>query len=51
MTRDGINALALMMLPDAFIENAYGYLSAQDDPCALIGAIARGEVILDLPFR
>lgn len=51
ITKDDVSALALMMAPEAFIKNAYVYLSQQDDPCALIDAIAKGDVVLDLPFR
>jgi hypothetical protein len=48
--RESLNAMILMMAPDVFIENAYQYLSQQDDPCELVGEIVRGEVLLDLPF-
>lgn len=51
MTRDGVSAVVLMMAPGAFIANAYGYLSQQKEPCALIEAISAGEVVFDLPFR
>jgi hypothetical protein len=48
--RERLNTMILMMAPDVFIEHAYTYLSQQDDPCILIGKIARGEVILDTPL-
>lgn len=49
-TRDSVNTIILMMSPETFIDNAYAYLMQQGDPCALIGAIARGEVVFDHPF-
>jgi hypothetical protein len=51
ITRDGISAAVLMLSPEAFIANAHAYLSQQEDACDMIGAIARGDVIFDLPFR
>lgn len=51
MTRDDISALALMMVPNTFIKNAYVYLSQRNDPCEFIAEIVRGEVVLDLAYR
>jgi hypothetical protein len=50
-TSDNVNVMALMMAPEHFIEHAYRYLSEQDDPCGLIGSVARGDVNFDMPFR
>ena len=50
VTRDSVNAIILMWSPETFMTNAYAYLMQQNDPCALIGAIAQGEVVFDLPF-
>ncbi len=51
ITRDSLNAMILMMAPEIFIENAYRYFARLEEPCALIGEIARGDVLLDLPFQ
>lgn len=49
--RDGVSAMALMLVPDLFVINAYAYLRQQNDPCHLMSDIANGEVIFDLPPR
>lgn len=51
ISREGVNALVLMMSPETFVRNAYAYLSQQNDPCGLMGEIVGGDVLLDLPFR
>ena len=49
--RDGVSAMALMMVPELFIANAYAYLTQQDDPCRLMSKVSDGEIIFDLPPR
>jgi hypothetical protein len=44
---DILNPMILMMAPDIFAQRAWAHLSQRDDPCAFIGQIARGEVLLD----
>lgn len=45
--RDMLNPMILFMAPDTFARFAAAHLAQQDDPCAFIGQIARGEVLLD----
>lgn len=49
--REGVSVVVLMMAPEAFIANAYAYLTGQDDPCGLIADVASGEVTFDGPVR
>ena len=51
VTPDDLSIVGLMMVRDAFINNAYLYLTQQNDPCEYIGRIARGDIILDRPVR
>lgn len=51
MTRDDFSVIGLMLAREAFIENAYVFLSQQDDPCEFVSKIARGDIILDRPVR
>lgn len=45
--RDRLNAMMLMMAPHIFASNAWRYFRQQPDPCGFVGAVARGEVLLD----
>jgi hypothetical protein len=47
VSRDMLSGVMLMMAPETFARRAWMHLSARDDPCAYIGRIARGEVLLD----
>ncbi|MBO6626728.1 MAG: hypothetical protein JJ938_17785 [Roseicyclus sp.] len=47
ISRDALNPIILMMAPDVFARRAWQHLTERNDPCALIGQIARAEVLLD----
>jgi hypothetical protein len=51
VTPDDLSIVGLMIARDAFINNAYLYLTQQNDPCEYIGWIAKGDIILDRPVR
>ncbi|MDG4649814.1 hypothetical protein P6F26_15320 [Roseibacterium sp. SDUM158017] len=45
--RDAISRMILLMAPNVFAQRAFQHLMQREDPCAFIGQVARGEVLLD----
>lgn len=44
---DELDAMNLVLGPNLFIQKVWTHFSAKEDPCAFIGQISRGEIVLD----
>ena len=47
VSRDELSVIMLFMAPDRFAQKVWAHLSQQEDPCAFIGQIMDGSVLLD----
>ncbi|PUB11258.1 DUF6639 family protein [Yoonia sediminilitoris] len=47
ISRDEINLVYMSLAPDRFALKSYLHLSQRDDPCAYVGQIMRGDIVLD----
>ncbi len=44
----GFHPFILMLAPDVFSQRVWAHHQQQDDPCSFVGALIRGETILDI---
>jgi hypothetical protein len=47
VSRDKLSAIILLMAPGRFAQKVWAHLSQQNDPCAFIGQIMEGTILLD----
>jgi hypothetical protein len=47
VSRDELSSMLLFMAPNRFAQKAWAHLSQRDDPCAFLGKIMDGTVLLD----
>ena len=47
VSRDELSSVILFMAPSVFARKSWAHLSQRDDPCAYIGQILEGSILLD----